>query len=225
MPRFHVQEDLLVDYASGALPAPVSLLVASHLTFCPRCREEVGEFEAVGGLMLEEINPIAMAADALEQALDGLVDDDVETHQGSAPPTAAKHAAKHADSGALPALLVEVMRGGMDAISWTRRARGVEEANLITDDARYSASLMRIQPGVSIPNHTHTGAELTLVLRGGFSDAGGHYGAGDVCHADTDISHAPTADPGEACLCLVVADGPVKLTGLVGRMLNPFLKL
>ena len=221
MPRFHVQEDLLVDYASGALPAPVSLLVASHLTFCRRCRDEVGEFEAVGGLMLDDIDAIAMAADALDQALDGLNDDSPETDQipGST------RIAKSVDGTVLPAPLIEAIGGEVGMISWTRRAKGVEEATLVTGDGGYSASLMRIQPGVSIPDHTHTGEELTLVLSGGFSDASGHYDAGDVCHADPEISHAPVADPGEACLCLVVADGPVKLTGLVGRMLNPFLKL
>jgi putative transcriptional regulator len=221
MPRFHLQEDLLIDYASGALPAPVSLLVASHLTFCRRCRDEVAEFEAVGGVLLENINPIAMAANALAQALDGLGDDAVDTQQGSAMPSAVGGI----DGASIPAPLIDAMGGGMDAIAWTRRAKGVEEAALIADDERYSASLLRIQPEVSIPDHTHAGEELTLVLRGGFSDASGHYGAGDVCHADADVNHAPNADPGEACLCLVVADGPVKLTGLVGRMLNPFLKL
>jgi putative transcriptional regulator len=221
MPRFHVQEDLLIDYASGALPAPISLLVASHLTFCRRCRDEVGEFEAIGGMMLEDLNPIAMAADALEQALDGLNDADAVADQAAT----STSIAKRGESTGLPAPLLNAFGGEMGGISWARRAKGIEEATLATDDVRYSASLMRIQPGVSIPNHTHEGEELTLVLGGGFSDGGAHYGAGDVCRADAEISHAPVADPGEACLCLVVADGPVRLTGLVGRMLNPFLKL
>lgn len=225
MPRFHVQEDLLVDYASGALPKPVSLLVASHLTFCEACREDVGGYETIGGLLLEEINPIAMAADALEQALDGLVDDDVETSVAPKPKQESrliKGRSRHVD---IPAPLVDVMGGDVDTVSWSRRAKGVEEATLTPDDGEYSASLLRIQPGVSIPNHTHSGEEYTLVLAGGFSDVHGHYGAGDVCRADADMSHAPVADAAEPCLCLVVADGPVKLTGLVGRMLNPFLKL
>lgn len=221
MPRFHVQEDLLVDYASGALPVPISLLVASHLTFCRRCRDEVGDLEAIGGMMLEDLNPIAMAADALEQALDGLSDDNLEADKIAG----STRTARSVDGSDLPAPLIEAIGGEVGAISWTRRAKGVEEATLVTGNGGYSASLMRIQPGASIPDHTHTGEELTLVLSGGFSDAGGHYGAGDVCHADPEISHAPIADPGEVCLCLVVADGPVKLTGLVGRMLNPFLKL
>jgi putative transcriptional regulator len=213
MPRFHVQEDLLVDYASGSLPRPVALLVAAHLSFCDQCRREVATYETIGGAYLETIDPIPMAADALEAALAGLGD-------GNARPRPAP-----GDAGDARLPLSSFVEGRIRENSWTRRARGIEEIEMIAEDDHFSASLLRIQPGVSIPNHTHTGEELTLVLQGGFTDSRGHYGPGDVCRADADISHGPVADSDGPCLCLVVAYGPVKLTGLVGRMLSPFLKL
>lgn len=222
MPRFHVREDLLLDYASGSLPAPVSLLVATHLTLCPDCRDAVSGFEMIGGALLEDIDPIAMAADALEAALEDLEGEPVDGAEPDDPSNTHDNAA---ETLPIPRALSGLLDGPIDEIAWKRRARGIAEATLPSDDGRFSASLLRIDPGIAIPSHTHDGEELTLVLRGGFSDAAGYYGRGDICHANADVTHAPVANPGEVCLCLVVADGSVKLTGLVGRMLNPFLKL
>jgi putative transcriptional regulator len=222
MPRFHIQDDLLVDYASGSLPVPVSLLVSSHLTLCTDCRRSVTELEKIGGALLEGIDPVAMAADALEATLDGLDSNPVEARAEAG---SREQGHDTSEREPIPLALSRLFDGPMDDLAWKRRARGIDEIEVPCGDEHFSASLLRIQPGVSIPNHTHKGEELTLVLRGGFSDALGHYGRGDVCHASAAVAHAPAADAGEVCLCLVVADGPVKLTGLVGRMLNPFLKL
>jgi len=39
-----------------------------------------------------------------------------------------------------------------------------------------------------------------------------------------DVVHQPQAQPGEDCLCLVVADGTVKLPGLLGSVVNLFMR-
>jgi putative transcriptional regulator len=64
---------------------------------------------------------------------------------------------------------------------------------------------------------------MTLVLDGAFDDQAGHYGRGDVCVADDRIEHQPVAAAGRDCLCLVVASSPIRLTGPLMRLLNPFL--
>ncbi|WP_332308091.1 zf-HC2 domain-containing protein, partial [Elstera litoralis] len=57
MPHFHPPESLLIDYAAGTLPEAISLLVATHLTYCPTCRKEMAALEAVGGAMLDSLPP------------------------------------------------------------------------------------------------------------------------------------------------------------------------
>jgi putative transcriptional regulator len=222
MPRFHVQEALLLDYASGTLPSPVSLLVATHLTLCPVCRGAVGNIEMIGGALLDGIDPIAMTADALDVALDAVEAAPVETVESAG---SMGHDSRDPGVAPIPLALSAVLDGPTDGLAWKRRARGIAEVELACADDGYFASLLRIDPGVAIPTHTHEGEEITLVLRGKFTDEAGQYGRGDVCHADAGITHAPVADPDGSCLCLVVADGSVKLTGLVGRILNPFLGL
>jgi putative transcriptional regulator len=57
-------------------------------------------------------------------------------------------------------------------------------------------------------------------LKGGFTDASGHYSRGDIAIADADIDHRPRADEGDDCICFVVNDAALKLTGPVARFFN-----
>ena len=51
--------------------------------------------------------------------------------------------------------------------------------------------------------HTHTGKELTCVLKGTFSHQGGRYGPGDFDFGDEAVDHRPIVGAEEPCLCLV----------------------
>jgi putative transcriptional regulator len=48
-PNHHPGEATLLAYAAGGLGEGLSLVVASHLSFCPECRANVAAGEAVGG--------------------------------------------------------------------------------------------------------------------------------------------------------------------------------
>ena len=69
MSRHHPKNTTLADFAAGTLDEGRSLVVASHLAMCDECREFVSSLEAAGGLMLETIEPVAMAAGASARAL------------------------------------------------------------------------------------------------------------------------------------------------------------
>jgi putative transcriptional regulator len=83
---------------------------------------------------------------------------------------------------------------------------------------------MRIRAGVSMPQHTHKGREMTLVLAGGFTDDTGHFLRGDLSLTDGTVDHVPTADDDGDCVCLAVTDAPLRLTGPIGRLFNPFIR-
>jgi len=113
---------------------------------------------------------------------------------------------------------------GLESLAWKSRG-SVAEFRLLTGHAGMKTRLLRIKGGTALPQHTHEGTEYTLLLAGGFSDASGHYLAGDVAVADPSVDHRPVADPGADCLCLAVTDAPLRLTGRFGRYLNAFLRL
>ena len=62
--RHHPDDDLLLARASGQLPAGTRLVLASHLELCPLCRERARTLDALGGILLDELEPVPMADDA-----------------------------------------------------------------------------------------------------------------------------------------------------------------
>jgi putative transcriptional regulator len=209
----HPPDEMLVAYGAGSLDEAGALLVATHLTLCPRCRAEVAHVEALGGQVMDELPPTALSAGALDAVLAVL-----NLPAPVAPPPARKR-----PSG-LPAPLAAYVGDGLDTLPWKRLGRGIEQVFLLGDRA-VRARLLRVAPGVVIPRHGHAGLELTLVLAGGFADQGRAYDRGDVEVADRQTVHAPAADAKEGCLCLAVTDAPLRLTGLLGLLINPFVDL
>jgi putative transcriptional regulator len=74
-----------------------------------------------------------------------------------------------------------------------------------------------------VPEHTHQGLELTLVLSGAFSDSTGHYAAGDLQEADNEIQHQPRADAGKDCICLAITEAPLLFKRFAARVVQPIL--
>ena len=67
--------------------------------------------------------------------------------------------------------------------------------------------------------------ELTVVLSGHFADELGRYGPGDLAEVDGDTNHQPIADSHRDCICLIATDAPLRFTGLMGRLMQPFIGL
>ena len=54
-----IADEWLIDRAAGAAPEPVSVLVEAHLSMCPEARATAARLDAVGGALLERIEPAA----------------------------------------------------------------------------------------------------------------------------------------------------------------------
>ncbi len=215
-PDHHPGEELLIDYASGALDEAQALVLATHLALCPDCREHVARLEALGGAFLDAMEPEPVAAGSLEAIFARL--DEPEPKPRSIP-----HCRPARASGST--LLPQPLRGyvgDLDRLAWQTPMPGVATADLFTQGGT-KVSLYRLKGGAQTPRHTHGGAELTLVLEGGYSDEHGHYLRGDMAAGDESLTHAPVADP-EGCLCVAAVTGGLRLAGPIGLLLNPFLK-
>ena len=210
-------EDLLLDYASGALPEPVSVLVATLLALRPDLRRTVTEMEAVGGYLLEEIEPAALSDDAFDAVLArietaGLPVEAAANDDGAVSTSDAETIA------AVPEPLRSYLGAPLSGLAWRRRGPGIEEYRLPVTDTRFEMSVLRLGPGRSVPSHGHEGSELTLVLDGAFSDAAGRYARGDLAVNGEEDQHAPMADPQDGCLCLAITGGPLRFS-------NPLIQL
>ncbi len=216
MIKHHPSEEFLFDYATGGLPEPQALVVATHIALCHSCRTTVERCEAVGGDLLERTEPAVLPDDALDRVFARL-----ERAEEEVPPVAIDPETRRS----LPSPLWPYVAGGLSGLAWRRRGSGVESAEITTSRGDFISRLLRIAPGRAVPSHTHEGSEFTLVLQGGYHDGTVGYARGDFQFADGSLDHRPVADSGEPCLCLAVLDAPMRLTGRVGRLVNPFVRL
>jgi putative transcriptional regulator len=211
-PRHHPSEDLLAACAAGALRPGAALVVRAHLAFCAACRAEIGFFESLAGALLETEPAAELPAGALDRAFAAI--------DGSRPAPRRRRLARSPDAVVLPR--------GLDGLNVGRRrwmAPGVWKTPIETDRrSRELVYLLRIDRGMVLPRHTHSGSEFTCVLRGGFSDGAEDYALGDFIATDEAVEHSPIVDD-EACITLASTDAPLVMRGLVGRLFQAFVRI
>lgn len=210
MSDFHPQPEWLTEYAAGSLDWPMALAVGVHLHYCPACRQAVQQLDAVGGALLEELTPMALSA-GLKARVMAMLDD-----QPAAPVQKTK-------SPDVPALLKRWVPQGYTDLRW-RRVLPVLHEVMLEKNRDIKVALHRIAPGGKISSHTHTGQEVTVVLSGHFSDELGMYADGDFILRTGEHQHSPRASQNEECICLTIVQGGLKVSGLIGVLVNPFLR-
>jgi len=203
-PRHHPDDAMLLAHAAGGLDGPMSLILASHLTFCGRCRQQVRRQEQIGGALLEDLPPVAMDEAALDRALAGLDE-----------PFASFAAQPSNDN--TPAPLRAALGRDLSQARWRKMGPKLGYVTLYRRGP-VAVRLLRGAPGTDVGRHSHAGAEYTLVLRGGYTDETGSYGPGDFQTASGDVRHNPVADSGEDCINLSVTTGPLQFEGLVQKI-------
>ncbi|MBA5776437.1 cupin domain-containing protein [Stappia sp. F7233] len=208
-------DSLLASYVAGSLVEPARVLVRSYLELNRENREFVRGLESMAGEMLDDIEPQPL--EARNERLASILALEPEQLRDR------KRGPEVGKDDLLPPSLRNFLGRGLNDLSWRTRLPGLKEHRLGEIDG-CSVSLLWIRAGQAMPTHTHSGKELTLVLDGGFSDGIGHYLRGDVSFADDTVDHRPVADDDGDCLCFVVTEGDLRLTGPIGRFFAPFVR-
>jgi putative transcriptional regulator len=208
MSRHHPKNTTLAEFAAGTLDEGRSLVIASHLAMCGLCREYVSALEVVGGRMLAEIEPVAMTPGAAARAL-SLLDREAQAPR-----------AMIRKQGVVPVWQPEQKTLlGYELGPWRWIAPGLHHRVVkVPSDSGTRVFMLKAAPDMKIPEHSHTGTELTCVLSGAFIHEGGRY-------ADHDDGHSPVIDSDEDCISLVAMQGELKLSGLLGRLIQPFVRI
>ncbi len=211
--RHHLTDPLLMAYSAGQLPEAFSLVVATHVSLCDDCRARLASFDAIGGAVIEADDAAPMADSSFAQTM---------ARVSAAPQSVPASMPRRA--GLFPAPLADYVGGDLSAVKWRSIGMGVRQAILPTaSDA--SVRLLYIPSGQAVPDHGHSGMELTLVLQGAFRDDADRFGAGDVEIATEDLQHTPVAEAGMDCICLAATDAPLRFSGFMPRVLQPFFRI
>lgn len=213
MSRHTAPDELLLDYAAGALPEGPALAVALQCALDPATRRTVGRLHDLGGVLLEQEEGPAFGDQALEQVLAKLDGVPVE-------PAPVRAFAPRGFEWA-PAPLVPYLG---TSPRWRKAIGGFERVPIRLANDAHRVELLRLEPGHGLPVHHHVGNEYTIVLQGGYTDATGNYGVGDFAVGPGGQDHEPIADAGEPCIALIVLERPIVLTGPIGRLFNPLVK-
>ena len=109
--------------------------------------------------------------------------------------------------------------GPLENIKWKQIYKGFSEFTPKVDD-NDELKLIKMDPGTSVPLHSHGGREYILVLSGSFCDEYGNYCKGDMQINDQKIRHTPIACKDEGCICLTITEKDVIFFGKYGSFLN-----
>ena len=217
----NAMDTLIAGYAAGALPTPLHALVEAHLEMSPVNRSYAADLEVLRAAELDDVNPAKMMG--RDAFLEQLFHPDHQINTASSCHCNNTEASLAQAEPTLPRSLARYLNLDLTDIPWKSRLMGVREHKVGEIDG-CNVSMFWLKAGTGVPTHTHGGAEVTLVLHGGYSDGLGHYVRGDLAYADDSVDHRPVADDDGDCIGIAVTDAPLKLTGPVGRILNPLLR-
>ena len=217
MVNSHPTDDWLAAYAAGAASDLTEVAIATHLTFCEECRRSVALLEEIGGSIVFDDGNVdtttAMAAPVSARRGADACEKELEiTQSGFA----------QLDALAPPPLLQFIASTiglrDFDDMPWRPCGDNVERALLAWRPGDGTAHLLRAAPGARFFRHNHSDDELSVILKGAYTDQFGRFAAGDFQVMEPGQAHQPVVDGSKDCVTLVVSDGKALPS-------NPILRL
>ena len=238
MISYHPDSRFLTDFASANLSLAEAVCVSAHLEFCGKCRAHVQQLKDVGAFLLTQLPPEELEADSFAQLMSKIGNMD-STTSTSSPLALSTHtvgeyakdevvprhdAPRSLIDVVLPRSLRRLAHGGLQNLHWAQLGKALRVAPLpILGETRETA-IYDIKAGGRMPEHEHRGEEITVLLKGSFSDADGSYSRGDFVVRNAGETHQPTATQDTDCICLVCLERPVRPRGLFYRLIEPFVQ-
>jgi putative transcriptional regulator len=210
----HLDDATIVAYAAGTLGEAHRIVAAAHMVYCRTCREAARQAEAIGAELVSA-EPAEAVSDMCRAATLASLDD----------LRPAKRPAPEASRSGLPKPLCDALGNRtLEELAWKTKGPGVAMAVVpLSPGSAGKLMLLSIGPGRKMPEHGHGGEELTLVLKGSYSDHMGRFEAGDIADLDEETEHTPVADADGVCICLVATEAPTRFRPLWARLLQPLV--
>ncbi len=215
--KHHPALELLEQYIEASLAPELSLAIAAHLDLCPHCQRVKMDLEAEAGAALASLPEVQSTETDWQQMLQFIT----EQPEATVEPQKRQPLAVHIQNSDIlvPASLKPLLQNKLKWLS----LGGISTAKLAGEE-QHNVSLLYIRKDSEVPQHTHLGLEITLVLKGKIYDESGCYGEGDLLINTPDHTHTPRT-MSEDCLCLSVLTAPLKFKKGLTRLLNPLQHL
>ncbi|MCL1091328.1 ChrR family anti-sigma-E factor [Shewanella profunda] len=233
MIKHHPDQDLLFAHAKGELSLSMAIAISAHCALCEACKTAVAQYT-------QEAADLAFNQHEIDDTTADNIDisaNDISLMQSALPDELQTMLAQilcQPELATAPSnepILVSVKNQHYSVPSvfrqhldrpWQQLGK-VSRMRFTLNEMNTRASLLHIEALGEIPQHTHKGNELTLLLAGEFSDINGNYVPGDFIMLDGHTKHAPKTLKG--CLCYIVLDAPLHFTKGLSKLLNPIGEL
>lgn len=233
MPQHHPSLSVLLQYSAGNLNPALALCVSTHLHHCKACQKAVQLLDCYGGELIEQAKPAKVSSNSFDRVMKAIneaeaakaLEETLPLEESALSANGRKRvvpSALSAYASHLPAPLQPTLQANAKS-EWTKLSSCLDAMHIKVGQDQYEANFHRIARGGKVLEHDHKGHEVTVVLYGSFSDENGSYQVGDYVERMSGERHTPTATQDSECLCLSVVDAPVKLTGVLNRIINPFI--
>ena len=199
-----LKNELIFEYASGSLGPSKSIFASTYLYLNSK-------------------------ASKLNHTFENIMGDDLINNDGISPKkltyadclTSNTSSLKNNKNNQSP---ISRLVGPIDNIRWKQIYKGFSEfiPEISKTDNVDEIKLIKMEPGTSVPIHSHGGKEFILVLNGSFNDEYGKFSKGDMQINDQNIKHTPIACKDEGCICLTITEKDVIFFGRFGSILNLF---
>ena len=195
-------DDILPEWVLGTLDASARDAAERHLAGCARCRAEAARLLPVREGLTALVPPVEPPPQVLARVMEAL----------EGPGRLARFADRVAAFFHVTReRALEVLAAASDASAWMPGPVAGSELMPVELGPAFQeawAVILRLNPGVRIPRHTHHGREWNLVLEGGFREDTGHeVWPGEELMKTEDSAHGFTALEGPACLCASLLEG------------------
>lgn len=221
MINFHPTQQQLSDFAQGLSAPALSLVISAHADMCPQCKRQISQLESASAKILVEQPFDRMAEQPTDFASMLAEITCLPAAEGPSNISQSHQIELDGRKFTVPrALKRYVEKTG----NWSHLLGNLWQAPVDLGPIG-KANFIFMQKQGRVPEHTHRGTELTLVIDGEFSDGISHYDTGDFILMNSENTHAPYSEASEGCLVFTIVDAPLHFTSGIARLLNPFSHL
>ena len=196
-----VKNQLIFDFASGTLGPSKSIFASTYLYLNTKAASLNKTFENMLGDNLLDNSDISPKKLTYKDCISKKFETNDKTYKNTTP--------------------ISKLVGPIEKINWKQVYKGFSEFIPQINDVD-ELKLIKMDPGASVPIHSHGGKEYILVLSGSFCDEYGSYSKGDIQINDQNIKHTPIACQEDGCICLTITEKDVIFFGKFGSFLNLF---
>lgn len=209
--RRHTREDVLTEFAAGTLSPARHIIVACQSDICDQTAADIRFREQICANLIQDEHSVDLSDDFLSGVLEAL------------PRKAEPMPDEDSECDHTPQTLLQLLGNDFETIRWRKIAPGVAIHHIMSKNGKHGEKLylLRARPGMQFPEHSHTGEEWTLIMRGSYVSKGKQFVRGDLHIEDDDTTHEPFVDSDEECICLVSTEGPLKMKPFMAKLFQP----